>query len=403
MKRKFYLVAAFALINCQTTIPNTDTATQADTNTHCGDDNSGNYFKTISDYLNSDPRTTWTAADCKLKAPLWTGDDNKGQVYSPLWHGAATAIEDFVPANPAGSCDNLKGTVRIDWDKARNTVHYSVKFTGLPRRPQIARTDGGDPEISDPSNPRHYIGPPAANWWFNRFHPAPKDFPSKTSDGTAFRLWTISTTIGTSSIPFFYSGADLTLQGSSFDFPAGPPAGTFAVGFPILSIVSSLLFYPNADGYAAREWTVPYDKVTGEGQYWSYAPTAFLPHNLCRAVATQPVLGQLRPYASHFRPASEGLSWPAMVRAGLFFDLTIEEGRPDVPPGSDDNNQQYIYSGLAFINNAAALQGGVPPGYHFSLPTAIQNVQPAIERGSQCGSFVANPHVTAPLYCQGQH
>jgi hypothetical protein len=91
-----------------------------------------------------------------------------------------------------------------------------------------------------------------------------------------------------------------------------------------------------------------------------------------------------------------------MLRQGLLFDLTIEEGRPDVPKGQDDNNLDYVYSGLAFLNNNASLPGGVPWGQHFSLPNVIQNVQPMTESVPKCGGFVSHPHVTAPLYCQGE-
>lgn len=406
MSRTFVFATGILLVSCQgATNQSLDDVEQGSALTKCdGSNKSPSDLPIVNAYLNSPPNNlNWTPADCKVIAPIWTGNDDKGQLLLPLWRGTAAAIEDWVPPPPSGNCEGLKGTVRIDWDKSKNTVHYVVKLRGLPRSPQITRIDGGDPEILDQNLPNHYVAPPAANWWYNPFHPSPKNFPQNPSNGTAYRLWTISTTYGTASTPFYYSGTTLKLQGSAFDYPAGPPPGTFPVSFPIVSIVSSLLFYPSANGNASREWTVPYSQVTGEGGFWSWAPVAFLPHNLCRAVATQPTLGQLRPYAAPFRPANEGLSWKAMMQAGLFFDLTIEEGRPDVPPGGDDNNFTYVYSGLAFLNNAPLMQGGVPWGWHGSLPAIIQNVAPGIQPVPKCGGFVSHPHVTAPLYCQGQH
>jgi hypothetical protein len=404
MKRHLVAISALALIHCQNPTQETDSdnISQESKTVGCDGSDRSDYMEEIDHYLRDKPTDKWTKADCKLLAPVWTGDDDKGQLFTPLWRGTAAGIEDWVPPPPNGNCTGLKGTVRIDWDKSKNTVSYSIKFTGLPVSPTITRTDGGDPEIRDPNAPGHYVGPPAANYWYNAFHRSPKDFPARAADGTAYRLWTIFTTYGTSSTPFYYSGSDLKLRGSAYDFPAGPPPGTFPVAFPTVSIVSTQLFYPNSKGFASRQYTVDYDKVTGEGRFWAHAPVGFVPHNLCRAIPTQPTLGQLRPYVTPFRPKSEGLPWNYMLRQGLLFDLTIEEGRPDVPKGQDDNNLDYVYSGLAFLNNNASLPGGVPWGQHFSLPNVIQNVQPMTESVPKCGGFVSHPHVTAPLYCQGE-
>ncbi|MGH7703972.1 MAG: hypothetical protein ACREMO_12830 [Gemmatimonadales bacterium] len=368
----------------------------------CGPNEGGNYFADIEGYLREPATPRWTRADCKVLAPVWTGNDDRGQLFTPLWRGVAGAIEDYIPAPPGGNCANLKGTVRLDWDRAANTIHYMIKLIGLPVSPTITRVDGGDPEIADPNDPRHFVPPPQATWWYNAFHRAPKDFPSVPGNGTADRLWTIIPTFATRSAPFYYDATTLLLRGSVFDFPNGPPPNTFPVTFPIASITSSLLIYPDERGFAVREYTVAYDKVTGEGGYWAEAPTTFIPHNLCRASPNQPVLGQLRPYITPFRPVSEAAPWDTYLRQGISFDLTIEEGRPDVPPGGDDNNFDYLYSGLAFLQNVPAAQGGIPRGWSLSLQSTIQNVQPILAPRPRCGAFVNNPQVTAPLFCRGE-
>jgi hypothetical protein len=360
------------------------------------------YAETIDSYLAGPAAATWTAADCRLIGPIWTGDDDKGQLFTPLWHGVTPGIEDWVLPVPQGSPTDLKGTVRIDWDKAADTVTFTIKLHHVPVSPAVRRIDGGDPEITDPADPRHFIPPPQANWWQNKFHNSPKDLPVKPSDGTAYRLWTIFTTFNTRPLPFFYDGQSLMLLGSVLDFPGGPPAGSLAVGIGVAQLVSSSLIYPGADGSAVRQYTVGYNKATTEGGFYGYFVAAFIPHNLCRINPFQPSLGQLRPYASKWQPAAQATSWDVVLRNGLLFDLTVEEGRPDVPAGGNDQNPDYIYGGVSFLSNASSLQGGTPWGWVFNIPGAIQNVQPMLSPAPRLDGFVGNPRVSAPLFCQGQ-
>lgn len=403
MFKRVTLAAAVFACNCSgddTLLE--DVASQTDELRNCSEVHGNDYLNVINAYLNGPGRTEWTSADCKLMAPIWTGDDDKGQLFSPLWRGPGGGIDDWVPAPPSGNCDGLKGTVRIDWDRAQNTVHYRIKLSNVPVSPTITRIDGGDPEILDPQNPNHYKPPGQATWWYNPFHRAPKDFPIIPSDGTAYRLWTVFTTFNTQQAPFYYDAQTLLLKGSVAEYPNGQPPNTIPVSFGNAAIYASALIYPNRKGFASRDYTVPYNQVTSEGGYWSYSATTFVPINLCRSLQYQPVLGQLRPYSPPLLPASQGQPFDFILRQGIGFDLTIEEGRPDVAPGGDDINSDYIYSGLGFLQNNPAVGGGVPWGWHASLPNAIQNVQPAIEPVPRCEGFLSNPHVTAPLFCQGQ-
>ena len=194
----------------------------------------------------------------------------------------------------------------------------------------------------------------------------------------------------------------MLLLGNAYHFPSGPPAGAIAIGIPEVVLVSSLLMYPDANGFATHQYTVPYTGVTTEGGYHGYFSTMFAPENLCRTNHYQPTLGQLRPVVSPWQPPSAAKPWDLILHNGLIFDLTVEEGRPDVPPGGDDQNLTYIYSAASILSQTPAAPGGTPWGTHFDLPTAIQNVQPGISRVPREGGFVGNPLVTAPLYCLGQ-
>jgi hypothetical protein len=396
MNKRFLLALALSASNCQNVDKQVDTATQSENVSGCNGGDTADYAGVISDYLRGAASNRWTRADCKILSPVWTGDDSKGQLFIPLWRGVNAALEDWVAPPPSGNCEGLKGTVRVDWDKAHNTVAYTIKVINAPISPPVNRVDGGNPEI-----PGSFIPAPQASWWYNPFHRSPRNLPVKQSNGTAYRLWTIFATFNSNSSDFYYDNQNFLLKGSQFEFPSGPPPNSINVRFPISAFSATSLMYPDQNGFMVRQYTVAYDKLTSEGGRYSYAPIAFVPNNLCRALPYQPVKGQLRPYVSDWRPVSEGFAWDFVLRQGLIFDMTIEEGRPDVPPGGDDQDHDYIYTGAAFLNNTPSYPGGIPWGWHFQLPQAIQNVGPIITQVPRCGGFVSTPRVNAPLYCQG--
>lgn len=401
MNKKTFIVASLLLANCANqngAQESIDTIEQQVNTTNCMGEDLGNYWDEIQGYLGGAAKTRWTKADCKLLAPVWTGNDEKGQLFTPLWHGANAAVEDWIPALSPGACNNLKGTVRIDWDKATNKVNYTIKVINAPaRNTQFTRIDGGDPE-----NPNTFVPPPQANFWTNQFHNKPKDLPVNPANGIALRLWTIFITFNSSSYNFYYDANNLLLKGSELDYPSGPPAGSFPVRFPISYLLGSKLLYPDKNGYISHQYSSPYDHNVSEGGTYSHLPTAFVPHNLCRALQYQPVKGQLRPYVPAWRPPSEGQNWQFVLRQGLSFDVTVEEGRPNLPPGADDQNTQYGFSGIAYLSNTPAISGGIPWGAHLNTLAAIQNVGPPILQVPKCGGFNSTPRVSAPLYCQGQ-
>lgn len=317
----------------------------------------------------------WTKADDDLIAPVWSGDNDKGSLYSPLWRGANSAIEDLVWAPPDGDCSGVKGTVLIQWDSSKNTVHFVLKYKGMPVSPVIHRTEGVD-------------------FWDNPFHQAAKDL-----DKSAYKFWVIFDQRVT--VNFWYDATTLQLQGSDYDFPSGPPAGTFPISIPVFTLFPSALLRPDASGFIYHEWTIPYDVVQVEGGYYGVSRVTFVPTDLCQAVPGQPGLGQARPYARWLPPGS-GPSWQTVLRGGLQFDTSIDDDSVQYPGGQ----LPYVYSNIAFVSNTPAVNGGIPNGGYFLLPASIETVSPLIIPSPGGGSvkgctpFVATPHVTGPNFCQ---
>lgn len=327
------------------------------------------------------PIATWTAADDNIISTIWLGDDAKGTLYTALFRGAFPGIEDYVYAPGDGDCTKSKATLRIDWDRAQNTVHFLVKGKGFPVRPNIRRTAG-------------------VEWFPDQFHNDPKDF-----DAGAYRLWLILGST-TRKANFWYDPNTLLLQGSDFDFPNGPPAGDIPVAFPVISITSSKEFDPDANGFAVHEWDAAYDHVTVESGTFARSWATFAPLDLCEAAPLQPGISQLRPYVSPWQPASIAPTWQDMLHAGIGFDVQIDE-RTD-PNDAYGGNLPYVFSGISYAGNMTAQQGGVPNGWANSILTSFQNVSPVNfpvpgGNGTSCHPYLHEPHVTAPRYCEGQH
>ncbi len=333
-------------------------------------------YNAIRASMNGPPKPFWTAADEAILGPIWKGNDDHGSLYTALWRGSNAALEDYVYAPPNGDCRGMKGSVRVDWDKNQNAVHFMIKMRGMPQNPTIDRTPGVD-------------------FWPNPFHTAPEDFTV-----TGYRLWSVFSTINTANTKFYYDAQTLLLLGSEHDFPGGAPAGSIEVGFPVFPLISSGMMQPDANGLIIHQYTIPYDHVTQEGGTTGHAIVAFIPHDLCQGNAADPIAGQLRPYVSPWFPTGTGPSWPDVLHSGLFFDGTIE----DITTPYPNNDPPYVYSGVAFMSNVPALQGGVPNGYHFQIGSAIRNVQPVIlpidgGNGLGCQPFVSFPRVSGPNLC----
>jgi hypothetical protein len=311
---------------------------------------------------------------------VWSGDDDKGSLYTPLWRGNSPAIEDYVAAPPNGDCRQLKCTVRMDWDRAANDVSYLIKCRGLQPNPSVHRTEGVD-------------------YFPNAFHPSPKDIVHG-----AYRLWSLFGRVNKVKVPVFfhYNPQTLKLVGSDLDFPGGPPPGLIPIDFPTAVITPSKTFQPNAAGFASHAWHTAYDHVTVEGGAYSYVTVGFPPHDLCQAKPLQPAVSGLRPYASHWLPPSEGPSFQEVLHGGLTFDMTIDE-TDDVDPNT--GVAPYGYSGVAYISNSPFVPGGIPNGFSFQLLAAFTNSPPMHRpvpggNGLNCQPFVYDPHVNAPRYCE---
>lgn len=333
-------------------------------------------YNAIKASLTTPPKPFWTAVDEAILAPVWAGDNDHGSIYIPLWRGANAGIEDLVYAPPDGDCRGIKGTLRVDWDKAANTVHFTLKGKNIPPAPVVYRTEGVD-------------------FWYNPFHQRPKDLID-----TGYRIWAIFGTINTEATPFYYDANTKLLLGSSYDFPGGPPPNSITVGLPVLPLVSSSIVNPDQNGKLLHQYTIPYDHLTQEGGHVGAAIATYLPLDLCQSNQYDVTAGQLRGYVHAWLPAGTGPSWDQVLRSGLIFDMTIEDKTIPYP----NNDPPYVFSGVSLISNMPAVHGGTPNGYHFHLDTAFRNVAPFIGpivggNGLGCQPFLATPHVSGPNYC----
>jgi hypothetical protein len=328
--------------------------------------------------LRAPPDPHWTDADDDLIAPIWTGNAAKGQVYTPLFRGALPGIEELVFTPPDNDCRGRKGTVRVDWDQAANTVHFLIKGHNFVPHPSIHRTEGVD-------------------YFPNAFHPAPKDFTNG-----AYRLWIIEAAV-TNKEKLWYAppgdyGAQCTqgppcgpLIATQYTSATQPPNAPVELVAPTFSITGTLQMQPDATGFFAHEFTNRYDQFTNEGGMFSRDWVTFAPQDLCQA-HPGPVLpkSQLRPVASPWIPPDQAPSWAEILGANLAFDLHAEEAAdPNVLGG----NLPYVYSGVSVASNMPTLRGGVPNGAHAVLTGAIINVQPPIDfvpggNGLGCTSYI---------------
>ncbi len=330
----------------------------------------------VHDSMNRPPVLHWTHEDDELLAPIWTGNDDKGSLYLPEYRGASVGIEEYVFAPASGDCRNLKGTLRVDWDSAANTVRIVAKYRGLPLKPSVRRTDGVD-------------------FFADQFHVFPKDF-----DNGVYRLWVIqgaNPVTGT----FYYDPTTLNLLGSQYDFPNGPPNGgaVIPVSIPLFTLSGSASFEPDAEGFAVHDYTIPYTSLQTETGGLSVARISYPPFNLCVGQPAAPMRGQARPYLTPWQPLGIGPSWKTMLHSGLAFDSQLEK------PGdaTQGGNLPYITGGVAFIG-APSFQGGVQNGQRFSLTRQIQNVAPIFYpvpggNGLGCSSYLNEPHIDAPNHC----
>lgn len=331
--------------------------------------------------LNVPPHATWDAADDAILAPIWIGNDSQGSLYAPLWRGAFPGLEDYIYTPANGDCRGIKGTVRVDWDSTANTVNILLKAHNLPVHPVVQRTEGVD-------------------WFPNTFHNAPKDIAVG-----AYRLWIIQASV-THKTNFYYDKNTLLLQGSDFDFPSGAPANTIPVPFPIFKLNNSQVFQADAQGRLSHQFTLPYNQVTTEGGTFSSAFATFVPHDLCQAAPLQPEISQLRPYVTQWQPPNLATNWQTFLQEGIGFDIQIDDNSIQHPELG--GNLPYVYSGISVAGNVVGMKGGVPNGQEMSIVQAFRNSGPPIfpvqgGNGLGCTPYLAEPHVTAPLYCQMAH
>lgn len=334
---------------------------------------------TTTSSASSATTTQWTALDENVIAPQWSGDNAKGSMFMPLYRGGFPGIEDNVWTPADGDCTKTKSTVRVDWDKSANAVTITWKGKGFDPHPVVHRTEGVD-------------------WFPNQFHDAPKDI---TNGG--YRLWLILASVARTA-HFYYDPNTLQLLGSEFNFPSGAPQPSITVDFPVFAITDSIIVHPDDSGNFFHQYTLAYNSMSTEDKKFSFVWATFIPQDLCEAAPFQPGISQLRPYVSPWQSADQAPTWDNMLGRAISFDSQVEDATP--PPPEFGANLPYGFGGIEVAGNVAALQGGVPNGWHFKLVSAIQSVVPALDlvpggNGLGCTPWVAEPHVTAPKYCQG--
>ena len=322
----------------------------------------------------------WTQADEEMLVPVWLGDDDRGALVSPMFRGAAAGIEDYVFTPPDGDCASTRGVFRIDWDAAANTVRYQVKLKKVPVRPSVRRTEGVD-------------------YFPNPYHDTPKDIRNG-----GYRLWTVLSAQGLLN-DFYYDAGTLLFAGSQWDFPGGQPAGTIKVSVPVFALQSTVVMLPDRDGQMFHQYTVPYDRPTVEGGAYSFGLATYIPLDLCEGHPVQPTLGQLRPWVSPWLPPGTpgyDFSFRDMLARGMVFSVTVEE---DKAFPQTRGFAPYVYSGIPIMGNEPVFQGGVPSGYRNDLASVILQVVPGIRpipggNGPGCHSFLVDPHVHGPRFCE---
>jgi hypothetical protein len=293
----------------------------------------------VATALKAPPNPNWTQADDDIIAPLWTGDNEKGH-----------------------------------WDSTADTVHFLIKGKNFVPHPNVSRTEG-------------------INYWFNPFHPAPKDFANG-----AYRLWIVEAAV-TSKEKLWYAPPGVyptcgatpapgelccqygvpcgPLVATQYTAASQPPNAPIELSVPTFSITGTLQFSPDENGFISHQFTNSYHAFTNEGGLFSRDWVTFAPDDLCQA-HPGPVLpaSQLRPVSSPWLSPDQAPTWREILGANLGFDIHAEEvADPNVLGG----NLPYVYSGISVAGMMPALKGGVPNGAHAVLTGAIINVQPPID------------------------
>ena len=192
---------------------------------------------------------------------------------------------------------------------------------------------------------------------------------------------------------------------AAFSAPSQPP-NTIEIKLPAFRILGTKQFVPDANDNVHHEFTSAYDVFTSEGGLYSFAWVQFAPEDLCQAAPLQPHISQLRPIQVPWQPGSAGVPWTTFLRGNLAFDLHLER---TTDPTVNDGYLPEVWGNVSVTSTDAAYRGGIPNGWHQTIMSAIQSVSPVLDpvqgggNVNGCVGYVNEPHVTAPLYCQGQH
>jgi hypothetical protein len=280
------------------------------------------------------------------------GDIHKGEYVSRLYRGPVVPDELTVLPTP----QNCQGYMdaHVSWNQEENWVklHLTGKNVLVPH-PSVDRTEG-------------------VNWWPNKFQPEPVDY-----DNGRYQFWFI---ILDTPIEFYYDLATLDLLGSEYEI-AEPPLGSITLHLPIGSALGTDFIQPDQNGDVDFTQVFAYDKmVRGDLPSHAHVAATYIPHNLCTAHPFRYELTSTRPWANA-RPASEGRPFSDYLRAGMFFDLTVEPPEYFVFPP--------LNTGVATYSQNPAVGGEIPPGWSLDIEAVFANLAPPIRPFPGAGSCEA--------------
>lgn len=269
------------------------------------------------------------------------GQPDKGEFRVPLVVGALPReVNVATPEMCAGEEDSW---INFKYDKAKNKVWVKVHLEGMPEH---------GPTVCYDENPTTQF-----NQWDDCL-----------SDGD-WQVWLIGN-LFRKDITFWYDATTLELQGSDYDFPSGPPPGTFPVIIPGVQMIETPHFEPNRRGVVDATFVYAYDSMIDiDGNAGTAA--AFVPFSLCQPdkYTAYYVNGGLDPATDRFS-FDEFL---ASIHAGYGVSVATSY-EPRVKPAHLESRDNIMIGHLGFYPQT------IPAGYTLDMASQTVRIH------SECGT-----------------